>query len=121
MKHRAVLAQVALAALVIGLSSFSRLASHRVGTGHAAASLALDGQSKDGQRQPLSDEETTPAIARRAKEILDANQGAPLGTEVPFEIDGHSYVGRIEEHYHEPGGARRPWGRHRGVTVYRAE
>ena len=63
----------------------------------------------------------TPEIARRAREILDGNSGAPFGTEVPFEIDGQTYVGRIEEHYHEPGGPRRPWGRHRGVTVYHGD
>jgi hypothetical protein len=69
----------------------------------------------------LRGDETTPEVAQRAREILDANQGAAYGTEVPFEVDGRSYVGRIEEHYHEPGGPRRPWGRHRGVTVYRAD
>jgi hypothetical protein len=63
----------------------------------------------------------TPAVAQRAREILDENSGAAYGTEVPFEIDGQSYIGRIEEHYHEPGGPRKPWGRHRGVTVYHAE
>jgi hypothetical protein len=63
----------------------------------------------------------TTAIAQRARAILDENDGAAFGTEVPFEIDGQSYVGRIEEHYHEPGGPKKPWGRHRGVTVYHAD
>jgi hypothetical protein len=63
----------------------------------------------------------TTEIARRARAILDENDGAAFGTEVPFEVDGQSYIGRIEEHYHEPGGPKKPWGRHRGVTVYHAE
>ena len=82
--------------------------------------LATGGPVSPGLRHLRSDE-TTPEVAQRAREILDANDRAPFGTEVPFEVDGRSYVGRIEEHYHEPGGSRRPWGRHRGVTVYRAD
>jgi hypothetical protein len=73
------------------------------------------------QRRAVSGAEMTPAIAQRAREILDENSGAAYGTEVPFEIDGQSYVGRIEEHYHEPGGPKKPWGRHRGVTVYHGD
>jgi hypothetical protein len=73
------------------------------------------------QRRAVRGQEMTTAIAVRAREILDANSGAPYGTEVPFEVDGQSYIGRIEEHYHEPGGPRKPWGRHRGVTVYHAD
>ena len=65
--------------------------------------------------------ETTTEIAQRAREILDANSNAPIGTEVPFEVDGRAYVGRIEEHCHEPGGPKKPWGRHRGVTLYHAD
>jgi hypothetical protein len=73
------------------------------------------------QRRAVRGEEMTPEIAQRAREILDGNRDAAFGTEVPFEIDGHSYVGRIEEHYHEPGGPKKPWGRHRGVTVYHGD
>ena len=73
------------------------------------------------QRRPVTGAEMTTEIARRARAILDENDGAAFGTEVPFEIDGQSYIGRIEEHYHEPGGPKKPWGRHRGVTVYHAE
>jgi hypothetical protein len=73
------------------------------------------------QRRAVRGGEMTPEIAKRAREILDANSGAAYGTEVPFDIDGQSYIGRIEEHYHEPGGPRKPWGRHRGVTVYHAD
>lgn len=73
------------------------------------------------QRRPVRGAEMSTEIAKRAREILDANSDAAYGTEVPFEIDGQSYIGRIEEHYHEPGGPKKPWGRHRGVTVYHAD
>jgi hypothetical protein len=77
--------------------------------------------AEEAPRQPLQPGETTPAIEQRAKAILDANREAAIGTELTFEIDGRRYLARIEEHYHEPGGPHRPWGRHRGVTVYRAD
>jgi len=73
------------------------------------------------QRRPVRGEEMTTEIARRAREILDANRDTEYGTEVPFEVEGQPYVGRIEEHYHEPGGSKKPWGRHRGVTVYHGD
>jgi hypothetical protein len=73
------------------------------------------------RRRPVRSEEMTPEIVQRARQILDGSRDVGFGTEVPFEIDGQAYIGRIEEHYHEPGGPRKPWGRHRGVTVYHAE
>lgn len=42
----------------------------------------------------------------------------PYGTEVPFQIGGVRYVARIEEHYHPPGGPRKPWGYHGGVSLF---
>jgi hypothetical protein len=83
--------------------------------------LAFAGTINVPQRRAVRGEEMTPEIAQRAREILDGHRDVAFGTEVPFEIDGQGYIGRIEEHYHEPGGPRRPWGRHRGVTVYHAE
>jgi hypothetical protein len=83
--------------------------------------LAFAGTINVPRRRAVRGDEMTSDVARRARQILDENTGAAFGTEIPFEVDGHSYVGRIEEHYHEPGGSRKPWGRHRGVTVYHAE
>lgn len=40
------------------------------------------------------------------------------GTLTPFTAsDGKTYATWIEQHYHEPGGAAKPWGLHHGVTV----
>ncbi len=43
------------------------------------------------------------------------------GTLSPFVAsDGNTYATWIEQHYHEPGGAIRPWGLHHGVTLLAA-
>jgi hypothetical protein len=121
MPARAILAQFIFSALIFGTFACSRSRSHPAGAAAGDPELALAGLATQGARKPLRDEEITPEIERRAKEILDAHTDAPVGTEIPFEVGDHSYVGRIEEHYNEPGGPRRPWGRHPGVTVYHAE
>lgn len=66
----------------------------------------------------LENAEVTTDISRHAQAILNANRSKPFGTEVRFVSDGASYVGRIEQHYHPPGGALRPWGEHPGCSVF---
>jgi len=68
----------------------------------------------------LDASELTPKLIRKADEVL-FSQYPPIGTVVPIEVDGHVYVGRVETHYHEVGGPKRPWGRHRGITLYSAD
>lgn len=65
----------------------------------------------------LRQAEVTPEITANAVRILRAHRQDPFGTEVPFVAGGRLYVGRIEQHYHPPGGAARPWGYHPGVSV----
>ncbi|MGE0709165.1 MAG: hypothetical protein AB7N76_19615 [Planctomycetota bacterium] len=65
----------------------------------------------------LRNSEVTPEITANAKRILAAHRSEPFGTEVPFVAGGEQYVGRIERHYHPPGGALKPWGYHPGVSV----
>lgn len=60
----------------------------------------------------------TPAVAKMARKIINANYTKPFGTEIPFEIGGQHYVGRIERHYHPPGGKLHPWGYHHGCSVF---
>ena len=38
---------------------------------------------------------------------------APFGSDTPLE-----YLIRLEAHYHPPGGRMKPWGHHKGATVY---
>ena len=40
------------------------------------------------------------------------------GTLTPFVAsDGNTYATWVEQHYHPPGGALKPWGLHHGVTL----
>ena len=62
--------------------------------------------------------EVTPALARKATQILREHGDEPLGTEVPFTQDGKRYTARLEEHDNPNGDPERPQGKHKGVTVY---
>jgi hypothetical protein len=45
----------------------------------------------------------------------------PIGTVIPsgiFLASGEEVVAVIEEHYHEPGGPVKPWGKHKGVSLF---
>ena len=74
--------------------------------------------SDDGALRVLENDELSPAIIGQAKRILDEHSDEPFGYEVPFELEGKRYIGRIEEHYHPPGSTEGPNGEHVGVTVY---
>ncbi len=62
-----------------------------------------------------------------ANKILNSSE---LGDQTPFTIDGESYMGRTEPHFHPPppkgtdpsdfGKYPKPWGWHKGVTVFKA-
>lgn len=62
--------------------------------------------------------EATPDIVAKAAEILDADSSAPIGKEVPFELNGRRYVARFEWHDNPDGDPDRPIGKHKGITVY---
>lgn len=66
----------------------------------------------------LGDDELTQGLIEESKRILKAHFRDPFGTEVPFTLAGSDYVARLERHYHPPGGARRPWGEHPGVSLF---
>lgn len=68
--------------------------------------------------QRLPQRQVTTAVAKQARRIIQAHGKDPFGTEIPFEAGGKSYVARIEQHYHPPGGEKRPWGPHPGVSVF---
>lgn len=62
--------------------------------------------------------EVTPELAERAQRILEEHAEDPVGTEVPFSLNGRAYVARIEMHDNPEGSPDRPQGEHKGVTVY---
>jgi hypothetical protein len=70
--------------------------------------------------RPLRPEEVTPDLVKRADDML-WNHSAPVGTDIPFEVGGKNYVARFAIHYHEFGGTKKPWGYHKGVTLYSTE
>jgi len=55
-----------------------------------------------------------PEVTAKAKSLL--NQ--PMGTEIPFEVNGKKYMARLETHYHPQGYVGGPNGYHKGCTVY---
>jgi hypothetical protein len=84
---------------------------------HRVEDLPLE-PLKPGRK--LNASELTPALIRKADEVL-FTEYPPVGTVVPIELEGRLYVGRVEVHYHKEGGTKRPWGRHRGITLYAAD
>jgi hypothetical protein len=62
--------------------------------------------------------EVTPELSEKARSILEEQPDAPLGTTVPFSLDGKDYIARFEEHENAEGDPDRPPGKHKGVTVY---
>lgn len=68
----------------------------------------------------LTEAELTRKLIRKAEEVL-LSQYPALGSEIPLEVEGKIYFGRVELHYHEEGGPKKPWGYHRGMTLYAAE
>lgn len=62
--------------------------------------------------------EVTPELAATAQAILEEQPDAPLGTTVPFSLNGEDYIARFEEHENTEGDPERPPGKHKGVTVY---
>lgn len=60
-------------------------------------------------------------LVQKAGEIIREHHKKAYGTDIPFEIDGQRYVGRIERHYHPPGGELRPWGHHPGCSLFVVE
>jgi hypothetical protein len=63
-------------------------------------------------------DEVTSELGAHAKAILKDHWHAPFGSEFPFESAGKRFYGRIEQHYHPPGGALKPWGYHPGVSLF---
>lgn len=66
----------------------------------------------------VHDDELTQSLIDESKRILKTHFRDPFDTEIPFSLAGKGYVARIERHYHPPGGARRPWGEHPGVSLF---
>lgn len=77
--------------------------------------------------RPLQVQENNEEIGQAAQQIL---RNSTLGDQILFTVDGEQYMGRSEPHYHPPppvginpseyGNYPKPWGWHRGVTVFKS-
>jgi hypothetical protein len=67
--------------------------------------------------RPLRPDELNPELVKRADDLL-WNHPAPVGVDVPFEVGGKNYIARFALHYHEFGSDKKPWGYHKGITIY---
>jgi hypothetical protein len=74
---------------------------------------------------PLKSGENNSAIGAAAKYILENYK---LGDQITFKVKDQLYCGRSEPHYHpsppkgeSPAKYPKPWGWHRGVTVFKAK
>jgi hypothetical protein len=68
----------------------------------------------------LTPEELSPSLIKKASQLL-WKFDSPIGSEIVIEDGGRSVVARFEQHFHEVGGPLKPWGFHKGVTLYAAE
>jgi N-acetylmuramoyl-L-alanine amidase len=80
--------------------------------------LALAGALGLKMLRRIANSELTPALTAMARQILARHRADPFGTEEAFELGGIHYVGRLEEHFHPPGGPIKPWGPHPGVSLF---
>jgi hypothetical protein len=78
---------------------------------------AVQTQVPEGYRR-VKQAEVTPSLTEIAKEVLAAFGKSPLGTQVPFTYQTADMLAIIEQHYHEPGGPLKPWGPHKGVSLF---
>ncbi len=50
--------------------------------------------------------------------ILRQNRDKKVGALITTTFEGKVYIARIETHYHPEGGPVRPWGNHRGISLF---
>jgi len=70
--------------------------------------------------RPLRGQELTPRLVRRAEDVL-RHEEKPLGTQVVLELDDKKYIAKFEWHYDDESTPKRPFGWHKGVTLYATE
>lgn len=66
----------------------------------------------------VRNEELNPGLIAKAVDVQSRLRMLDYGAEESFEMDGMVYVGRLERHYHTPGGDLKPWGWHKGTSLY---
>ncbi len=67
----------------------------------------------------MTKKDSNQKLGEKALKILRSTLDKPFGSKILFEMDGKQYQAHIERHYHEPGGQARPWGWHRGISLFK--
>jgi hypothetical protein len=102
----------AIAACCAGIVALGVIVHWRSAPRAAPRVATAEASQPTSERRLLDDRRVTPELSQKAREILHDYADAPMGTEIPFDLHGERYVGRIEQHWDR---ARGP---HRGVTLY---
>jgi hypothetical protein len=69
----------------------------------------------------LKQHELDTGLMLASAELIKKHHAKRFGSEIEVEIQGKSYVARIERHFHPEGGAIKPWGYHPGVSLFAVE
>lgn len=69
----------------------------------------------------LKGHEVSPAMMANAQRLVRDYHASPIGTEIPVESAEGTYIARLEVHFHPEGGPVKPWGFHRGISLFAAE
>ena len=66
----------------------------------------------------VNNKELNPQLVAKASDVQSRLRMLDYGAEESFEMEGKHYVGRLERHYHTPGGEAKPWGWHKGTSLF---
>lgn len=77
-----------------------------------------DGYKVIGEKEAMAP--SNKEILTRARQFIDRNVKAdmPIGHREFLTIGGRKILFIVEPHYHPPGGSTKPWGWHKGCTVF---
>lgn len=115
--QKKVLIWVLGSASVGGLALFLTRRAAEVNLDQPVVNDKVQTQTPEGFRR-VKQAEVTPPLTEIAKQVLAAFGKSPLGTQVPFTYQNADMMAIIEQHYHEPGGPLKPWGPHKGVSLF---
>ena len=60
------------------------------------------------------------SVPPEAKAIAKDVLSGEYGTLTPFEVGNEKFIARVEPHYHDPNSGIKPYGWHKGVTIYKS-
>jgi len=88
-----------------------------------AAATGIDRVESDNpvRLRRLASANVPTELVAEAQRLIRSHYQRPLGTEIPLEMAGRHFVAKLEIHYHPEGGAVKPWGYHRGISLFTAE